>query len=83
MLDPLDEVDDVATYLTPEAVVEPLGRGDVEAGRTLLVERTQTLQTAAAGRLEGDVITDDLGNGGRSRTSATSSCRIRPAMLGV
>ena len=39
----LEEVDDVATDLASEAVVEPLRGGDVEAGAALLMERAQAL----------------------------------------
>ncbi len=53
VVDPLEEVDDVAADLAAEAVVEPLRGSDVEAGAALLVERAQALQAAAAGRLGG------------------------------
>ena len=53
------ERDDVATLAAAEAVVSTAG-ADVERGALLVVERTQPLERAAAGGLEGDVLADDL-----------------------
>ena len=64
VLDALEEVDDVAAHLAAEAVVETLGRGDVEAGAALLVERAEPLQAAATGRPKRDVVADDFGDSG-------------------
>ena len=62
VLDALEKVDHVATDLAAETVVEPLGRGDVEARAALLVERAKPLEAASARGSKGDVIADHLGD---------------------
>src|SRR5690606_15275301 len=54
------ERDHIAALAASEAVPVPLPGAYVEAGGALVVERTEALQGADAGRLEGHVLADDL-----------------------
>ena len=60
VVDLLHEGQDVAALAAAEAVPHAAARGDVEAGRPLVVERAQPLERPATGRLQGDVLADDL-----------------------
>ena len=54
-----DEVDGVAAILAAEAVVEPLGRADVEGRGLLVVEGAQALEVAATGVAELEILGHD------------------------
>ena len=73
------ERDDVAADPAAEAVEEPRAGATLNDGRLLVVERAQALEVAAAGVAQRDVLADDVLDRRRSRTSTTSSSRIRPA----
>ena len=67
VVDLLHERDDVAALAAAEAVVEADLRPHVERRRALVVERAEPLQRADPGRLEGDVLADDLLDARRAR----------------
>ena len=60
MVDLAEEADDVAALAAPEAVPGTLGRAHVEGRAALVVERADPLEAATTGRLESDVVADDL-----------------------
>src|SRR5262249_40706398 len=55
----LEELENVAARLAPEAVKEPFLRIDVKRGRLLRMKRTESLERAA-GSLQRDVLLDHL-----------------------
>ena len=63
VVDLLDELDDVAAIGAGEAVPQAAGRGDVEGGGLLVMERAQPLQRTAARAAQLEVLADDLIDG--------------------
>src|ERR1700759_1368229 len=59
-----EELDDVATLATGEAVGPLLTRRAVEGRGALVVKRAQALQVPAAGRPELQILTHDVRDGG-------------------
>jgi len=60
VIDPLHEVDDIATFTAAEAVPHASTGGYVKTRGSLVVEGTQPLKASTASRLQGDVFADHI-----------------------